>query len=44
MARAIGDATVHHVDDGHAACARLHFVPPLVAACLDVADRAARRA
>lgn len=44
MAHAIGDATVYHVDDGHAACARPQFVPPLVEACLDVAERAARRA
>lgn len=44
MAGSLRDATVHHVDDGHAVCARPHFVPPLLAACLDVAERAARHA
>jgi 3-oxoadipate enol-lactonase len=44
MAAAIRDATIHPVDDGHTVCARPHFTPPLVAACLDVTERVTRRA
>ncbi len=39
MAEAIPDATVHELKDGHVACIRAAFAPPLVAACDDVAQR-----
>ncbi len=41
IAGAIAGATVHSLADGHLACANTRFVDPLVAACLDVASRAA---
>jgi pimeloyl-ACP methyl ester carboxylesterase len=42
LAQAIPGASIHRVDDGHVACAREGFGPPLVRACLDVARRAQR--
>lgn len=42
MARAIPGASVHTVNGGHIACAHPSFAAPLVAACRDVAKRAAR--
>lgn len=39
LAEAIPGATVHEHADGHVACVRASFAPPLVAACQDVADR-----
>jgi len=30
---------VHTVDDGHLLCAKPAFAPPLLRACLDVAER-----
>lgn len=43
LARSIRGATIHAVDDGHVACARESFAAPLLAACDDVAQRAALR-
>jgi pimeloyl-ACP methyl ester carboxylesterase len=43
LARSIRGATIHAVDDGHVACARESFAAPLVVACNEVAQRAARR-
>ena len=40
MADAIPGATVHEHADGHIACMRPAFAPPLLAACQDVAARA----
>ena len=40
MADAIPGATVHEMHDGHVACIKAAFAPPLVAACDDVARRA----
>ena len=37
MAEAIPGATVHEMADGHVACMKAAFAPPLVAACQDVA-------
>ncbi len=39
MAEAIPGATVHEIDDGHVACMKANFAPPLVATCQDVASR-----
>jgi pimeloyl-ACP methyl ester carboxylesterase len=39
LAESIRDATVHSVADGHLACASPRFAAPLLAACLDVANR-----
>jgi len=39
MAEAIPGATVHEIADGHVACMKAAFAPPLVAACQDVASR-----
>ena len=39
MADAIPGATVHEIDDGHVACMKASFAPPLVKACQDVASR-----
>jgi pimeloyl-ACP methyl ester carboxylesterase len=39
MALAIPGASIHRIDDGHTVCARRSFAPPLVKACIDVADR-----
>ncbi len=39
MAEAIPGATVHEMDDGHVACMKGSFAPPLLAACQDVASR-----
>ena len=39
MAEAIPGATVHEMDDGHVACMKGSFAPPLLAACRDVASR-----
>lgn len=39
LAAAIRGAEVHHVDDGHAACAKREFGPALVRAVRSVADR-----
>lgn len=39
-AHAIRGATVHSIADGHLACANARFADPLLAACIDVADRA----
>ena len=39
MALAIPGASVHRVEDGHLLCAKPSFAAPLVAACLDVAER-----
>jgi pimeloyl-ACP methyl ester carboxylesterase len=39
MADAIPGATVHEMADGHVACMKASFAPPLVAACQDVASR-----
>jgi pimeloyl-ACP methyl ester carboxylesterase len=39
MAAAIPGATVHEMPDGHVACMKTTFAPPLVAACQDVAAR-----
>ncbi|MEL7207403.1 MAG: alpha/beta hydrolase, partial [Actinomycetota bacterium] len=36
---AIDGATLHPVNDGHVACARSTWIPGLLAACRDVADR-----
>lgn len=36
---AIPHASLHRVEDGHTVCARRGFAPPLVDACLDVANR-----
>jgi len=44
MARAIPGATVHEMKDGHVACMRAAFAPPLVAACDDVTSRRSRAA
>ena len=38
-AHAIRGATVHSIADGHLACANARFADPLLAACIDVADR-----
>jgi pimeloyl-ACP methyl ester carboxylesterase len=42
LARAIPDATIHHVEGDHLVCADRpdRFVPALRSACLEVADRA----
>ncbi len=40
MAVAIPHASIHRIEDGHVACAKPTFAPPLVAACLEVAGRA----
>ena len=40
-ALAIPGATIHRIDEGHVACANESFAPPLLAACRDVAQRAA---
>ncbi len=42
MAGVIRDASLHPVDDGHLLCAHPQFVPPLLTACLGVAERASR--
>ncbi|HUI49687.1 MAG TPA: alpha/beta fold hydrolase [Acidimicrobiia bacterium] len=39
LAGAIKNSTVHSLADGHLACANARFAEPLVAACLDVAER-----
>jgi pimeloyl-ACP methyl ester carboxylesterase len=41
FAAMIDGASVHEVDGGHAVCTRERFVAPLLAACRDVAARAA---
>ena len=41
LADAIPGATVHEVADGHVACIKAGFAPPLLAACRDVAARVA---
>jgi 3-oxoadipate enol-lactonase len=44
MAEAIPGATVHELQDGHVACMRAAFAPPIVAACDDVTARVPRAA
>jgi pimeloyl-ACP methyl ester carboxylesterase len=39
MALAIPEASIHRLPGGHTVCARPHFAPVLVEACLDVASR-----
>lgn len=39
MALAIPGASIHRLEDGHVACARPTFVPPLVGACREIATR-----
>jgi hypothetical protein len=39
MALAIPGAAIHTVEDGHLICAKPAFAPPLLRACLDVANR-----
>ena len=39
MALKIPHASIHRIEDGHVVCSKRSFAPPLVAACLEVAQR-----